>query len=137
MNDSSYDEFSYDTTTKLANNDHHSQTPTRSLWIGNLDPSLGLENLITLFSQYGPIENIRLLPERDCAFINFMQMEDAIQAKEIIMNQMNGLIGSSVVRIGFGKLDAQSPSSTMEFGNVQGPTRALCKYDHILFLEYI
>ncbi|KAI9300246.1 hypothetical protein BJ944DRAFT_253246 [Cunninghamella echinulata] len=125
LNDSSYDEFSYDTITKLANNDHHSQTPTRSLWIGNLDTSLGLENLITLFSQYGPIENIRLLPERDCAFINFMQMEDAIQAKEIIMNQMNGLIGSSVVRIGFGKLDAQSPSPTMEFGNVQGPTRAL------------
>ncbi|CAO3631121.1 unnamed protein product [Cunninghamella blakesleeana] len=122
LNDTSYDEFIYDAT-KMTND--HSQTPSRSLWIGNLDTNnIGLENLLTLFSQYGAVENVRILPERDCAFVNFVQMEDAIQAKEMIMNQMNGMIGSSTVRVGFGKLDAQSPSA-MEFGNVQGPTRAL------------
>lgn len=125
MNDINYDEFIYDTT-KMPND--YSQTPSRSLWIGNLDTNnIGLEYLLTLFSQYGAVENIRILPERDCAFVNFIQMEDAIQAKEMIMNQMNGIIGSSLVRIGFGKADAAQSPSAIEFGNVQGPTRALCK----------
>ena len=40
------------------------QTPTRSLWIGNLDSSVTSEQLIHVFAQYGAIESLRLLPEK-------------------------------------------------------------------------
>ncbi|KAH9914803.1 uncharacterized protein B0H18DRAFT_1044000 [Fomitopsis serialis] len=40
------------------------QTPTRSLWIGNLDSSATSEQLINVFAPYGAIESLRLLPEK-------------------------------------------------------------------------
>ena len=40
------------------------QTPTRSLWIGNLDSSVTSEQLIHVFAPYGEIESLRLLPEK-------------------------------------------------------------------------
>lgn len=45
------------------------QTPSRSLWIGNLDPSMTGEDLAHVFAPYGAIESFRLLPEkvRTCA----------------------------------------------------------------------
>jgi RNA recognition motif-containing protein len=102
-----------------------SQTPTRSLWIGNLDRKWTLDDLTTLFSPFGPIETIRLLSDRECAFVNYNRLEDAIKAKGTVSDQLTGYFGSSV-RIGYGKPETQS-LLTMEFGNVQGPTRALCK----------
>lgn len=47
------------------------QTPSRSLWIGNLDPSMTGEDLAHVFAPYGAIESFRLLPEkvRICCFI--------------------------------------------------------------------
>lgn len=40
------------------------QLPTRSLWIGNLDPSTTLSELQAVFAPYGPIESFRLIPEK-------------------------------------------------------------------------
>jgi protein JSN1 len=40
------------------------QTPTRSLWIGNLDGAVSSEQLIHVFAPYGAIESLRLLPEK-------------------------------------------------------------------------
>lgn len=40
------------------------QTPTRSLWIGNLDSAVSSEQLIHVFAPYGAIESLRLLPEK-------------------------------------------------------------------------
>ena len=40
------------------------QTPTRSLWIGNLDASFTSEQLIHVFAPYGAIESLRLLQEK-------------------------------------------------------------------------
>jgi protein JSN1 len=40
------------------------QTPTRSLWIGNLDSGVTSEQLIHVFAPYGAIESLRLLPEK-------------------------------------------------------------------------
>lgn len=42
------------------------QTPTRSLWIGNLDSAVTSEQLIHVFAPYGAIESLRLLPEKVC-----------------------------------------------------------------------
>lgn len=40
------------------------QVPTRSLWIGNLDVSANSEGLLKTFGSYGPIESVRMLPEK-------------------------------------------------------------------------
>ena len=40
------------------------QIPSRSLWIGNLDPSMTGEALAHVFAPYGAIESFRLLPEK-------------------------------------------------------------------------
>lgn len=47
-----------------ANNNSQIQTPTRSLWIGNLDSAVTSEQLIHVFAPYGAIESLRLLPEK-------------------------------------------------------------------------
>jgi protein JSN1 len=44
------------------------QTPTRSLWIGNLDSAVTSEQLIHVFAPYGAIESLRLLPEKVQSF---------------------------------------------------------------------
>lgn len=49
-----------------ANNNSQIQTPTRSLWIGNLDSAVTSEQLIHVFAPYGAIESLRLLPEKVC-----------------------------------------------------------------------
>lgn len=48
------------------------QTPTRSLWIGNLDSSVTSEQLIHVFAPYGAIESLRLLPEKVCSDLIFL-----------------------------------------------------------------
>jgi protein JSN1 len=40
------------------------QVPTRSLWIGNLDVDATSDTLLMVFAQYGPIESVRMLPEK-------------------------------------------------------------------------
>jgi protein JSN1 len=85
------------------------QTPTRSLWIGNLDSAVTSEQLIHVFAPYGAIESLRLLPEKECGFVNFVDQSDAIRAKDDVLNRLGGNIGmpnSQTVRIGFGKADS-------------------------------
>jgi protein JSN1 len=50
------------------------QTPTRSLWIGNLDSSVTSEQLIHVFAPYGAIESLRLLPEKVSDLILYMYL---------------------------------------------------------------
>jgi protein JSN1 len=40
------------------------QMPTRSLWIGNLDVNATSDALLQVFSPYGAIESVRMLPEK-------------------------------------------------------------------------
>ncbi|KAK7015020.1 Pumilio domain-containing protein C56F2.08c [Favolaschia claudopus] len=85
------------------------QTPTRSLWIGNLDGVVTSEQLIHVFAPYGAIESLRLLPEKECGFVNFVDQADAIRAKDDVLNRLGGNIGmpnGQTVRIGFGKADS-------------------------------
>lgn len=85
------------------------QTPSRSLWIGNLDTTVTKETLLTVFSPYGAIESLRLLPEKECGFVNFLDINDAVRAKDDVLNRLGGNIGlqnGQPVRIGFGKADS-------------------------------
>ncbi|TFK26389.1 pumilio/RRM domain-containing protein [Coprinopsis marcescibilis] len=124
---------------KSENQNNQAQTPTRSLWIGNLDSSVTSEQLIHIFAPYGAIESLRLLPEKECGFVNFVDQSDAIRAKEDVLNRLGGNIGmpnGQTVRIGFGKADSApvapakgsnaspgptSPNSASKTANIGGP----------------
>ncbi|KAG8684248.1 hypothetical protein FRC09_015511 [Ceratobasidium sp. 395] len=92
------------------------QTPSRSLWIGNLDPAMTGEDLARVFAPYGAIESFRLLPEKECGFVNFVDIADAMRAKDDVLNRLSGHIGMSnnqAVRIGFGKADSAPATPPM------------------------
>ncbi|MBW0537593.1 hypothetical protein O181_077308, partial [Austropuccinia psidii MF-1] len=88
--------------------------PSRSLWVGNLDPLTTAEELMNVFAVYGAIESLRLLPDKQCGFINFVSVHDAIHAKDDIVNRLEGQInlknGPIFVRIGFGKPESAPPT---------------------------
>lgn len=96
---------------------HEFMAPSRSLWIGNIDSSLGSDELFNIFSRFGSIESIRMLPEKECAFVNFLKLEDALSAREAMQG---GRIGNCIVRIGFGKTEAIHETQGMQ------PTKSLC-----------
>jgi protein JSN1 len=100
--------------------------PSRSLWIGNIESSLNAEDLYSIFSQFGIIESIRMLPEKECAFVNFAKTEEALLARE---RMQGGRIGNCIVRIGFGKPEsiqetpAMQPTKSLWVGNVAPSTK--------------
>ncbi|RDX48308.1 hypothetical protein OH76DRAFT_665531 [Lentinus brumalis] len=108
---------------KSENSSNQIQTPTRSLWIGNLDASFTSEQLIHVFAPYGAIESLRLLPEKECGFVNFVDQADAIRAKDDVLNRLGGDIGmpnGQTVRIGFGKADS-APVAPAKGANLNSP----------------
>ena len=55
----------------------------RSLWVGNVNPELVSErHLLQLFSRCGHVDNVRILPKRFCAFVNFEKADSAAVALE-------------------------------------------------------
>ncbi len=41
---------------------------TRALWIGSIPASTSQAQLLAIFSQYGPVESVRILTQKNCAF---------------------------------------------------------------------
>lgn len=105
------------------------QIPSRALWLGNVNPSLSVNDLLQQFSLYGHVESARILSDKECAFVNFASVESAVAAKNDLETRLGNMLGGTLVRIGFGKADvALAMALTNEAGpNAQGPTRALCK----------
>ncbi|GAA5968271.1 hypothetical protein JCM11641_003789 [Rhodosporidiobolus odoratus] len=89
------------------------QQPTRSLWVGNLDPKTSPAELQAVFAPYGAIESLRLIPEKECGFVNFVSIADAMRAKEDVLNRLGGQLTktSGLVRIGYGKAES-TPAPT-------------------------
>ncbi|CAH3139968.1 unnamed protein product [Pocillopora meandrina] len=57
--------------------------PGRSLWVGNVNPEeVSERHLVQLFSRCGRVDNVRILPKRFCAFVNYDQAESAALALE-------------------------------------------------------
>lgn len=114
--------FSSSVNQDLAYNAENS-VPSRSLWIGNIDSAQTADELNQLFYKFGTIESIRMLPEKECAFVNYLSLDDALKAREAMQGSR---IGNCIVRIGFGKTEA--------FHDAQGtnPTKSLCKKDSLI-----
>ena len=87
-----------------------STTESRSLWLGNIDPTVTEAEVRSVFELYGLVENVRLLPAKECAFVNYYEVESAINAR----NSMQGkALGNMILRIGFGKI-SDHPLHTRE-----------------------
>lgn len=57
--------------------------PLRSLWVGNINPEeVSERHLLQLFSRCGRVDNVRILPKRFCAFVNYDKAESATLALE-------------------------------------------------------
>ncbi|OZJ03491.1 hypothetical protein BZG36_04032 [Bifiguratus adelaidae] len=115
--------FSNMTTMPVAGGDNlpAPNPPSRSLWLGNIDPNLTRSHLLELFSPFGQIESLRIVPEKECAFINFKSVEEVLHARDEVLNAWGGRIGNNIVRVGFGKLEGVSGVSVTG----EQPTRAL------------
>ncbi|XP_077157522.1 tetratricopeptide repeat protein 31 isoform X2 [Paroedura picta] len=56
------------------------QAPARewfAVWVGNLTPKVTQDTLLHYFQPYGPIDSVRCLPQRFCAFVNYTHREAA------------------------------------------------------------
>jgi protein JSN1 len=98
------------------------QVPTRSLWLGNLDAAVTTQELMRVFHVYGAIESLRLLPDKECGFVNFVEKADAIRAMDDVRHRLGGRISTlgegKPVRVGYGKVD----SVPLGPGSVTSPT---------------
>ncbi|RMZ92175.1 hypothetical protein DV736_g573, partial [Chaetothyriales sp. CBS 134916] len=84
---------------------------SRSLWIGSIPNSTTMSSLDAIFSHYGAIESTRVLTHKNCGFVNFENLEDAVRAKQML-NGKEIFPGSGPVRIGFAKAPTASNSHT-------------------------
>ncbi|KAJ3100319.1 hypothetical protein HDU97_002359 [Phlyctochytrium planicorne] len=118
-------------TSSTNTNTNATMSPSRSLWIGNIDPNLSPADLLASFSPFGPIESLRILPERECAFVNYVRTEDAILARDGLQGTRIGSgagagAGAGGIRIGFGKVEAigdtQGMQPTKRIGNIPPTT---------------
>lgn len=89
---------------------------SRSLWIGSIPNSTTVSSLDAIFSIYGPIESTRVLTHKNCGFVNYHNVTNAIQAKQLL-NGKEIFPGAGPVRIGYAK--APSPTGTPGNGTVQ------------------
>ncbi|OBZ88501.1 Pumilio domain-containing protein P35G2.14 [Choanephora cucurbitarum] len=103
------------------------QTPSRALWLGNINSSVSVPDLHQIFSCYGRVESARILSDKECAFVNFETVESALAAKEDLVNRLGSKVKGSAVKVGFGKADVSvAMALSNEAGpNAQGPTRSL------------
>ena len=68
---------------RAVENNSNVDGPCRSLWVGNINPEeVSERHLMQLFSRCGRVDNVRILPKRFCAFVNYDKAESATLALE-------------------------------------------------------
>jgi RNA recognition motif-containing protein len=78
------------------------QSPSRAVYIGNVPDTATDADIIPLASTYGQLESVRVMPEKHCAFVNFMQESSATAfMAQAEANQV--FVCGQVVRVGWGK----------------------------------
>lgn len=79
---------------------------SRNVYIGNIDDSMTEEKLKHDFSEYGDIELVNALREKNCAFVNFTGIASAVRAIEGIRTKEE----YKKFRINYGKDRCGNPS---------------------------
>jgi len=55
-----------------------------ALWVGNVLPEVSEKKLIQMFSKYGSVSSVRMLPEKFCAFVNYKSKDSASKAMQYL-----------------------------------------------------
>ncbi|KAK4424996.1 Flowering time control protein FPA [Sesamum alatum] len=92
--------------------------PCKSLWVAGLSQSVSKEELEEKFARFGKIEEFRFLRDRNTAYVDYFNLEDATQA----LKSMNGKrIGGAQIRVDF--LRSQSSRREPDAKEGQFPSR--------------
>lgn len=88
--------------------------PCRNLWLGNIGSDVSEEQIRMAFSRFGQIERVKLISAKNCAFVNFVTTESAMQAKK----EMTGvMLGDKPLKINYGR----DTSLLEKYANVEPP----------------
>ncbi|KAH8959511.1 hypothetical protein BDL97_06G081200 [Sphagnum fallax] len=79
--------------------------PSRHLWVGNVSQEVSEAILKEKFSQFGEVDNVTVYSSRNYAFVNFVNQEEAVEAKNLLHGVM---LGGLAMRIEFAKGARQS-----------------------------
>lgn len=96
------------------------ENPTRALWLGNIPPSTTVSSLNVIFTNFGPIESTRVLTHKSCGFVNFENIESAMQAKAQL-NEKEIFPGAGPIRIGYAKVPSNTATPGAA-GSFQSPS---------------
>ncbi|KAI8884857.1 ARM repeat-containing protein [Backusella circina FSU 941] len=91
--------------------------PTRALWVGKIPLNTNQNTLSNIFMPFGHIESIRILNQKSCCFINYFNVQDAINAKKTL--EKNEFIkGAGIVPIDFAKVPQIQTSVKPEYQTI-------------------
>jgi len=85
------------------NQDDISSQPSRSLWLATVPQGVSQQHLESIFGQYGAIESSRVLSHKNCGFVNFITIEDAVAARAALGGR-ELFPGTGPIKIGFAKV---------------------------------
>ncbi|XP_030470325.1 flowering time control protein FPA [Syzygium oleosum] len=72
--------------------------PCKQLWVGGVNPAVSKEELEEEFLKFGKVDDFKLFRDRNTALLEYVRVEDAIQA----MRNMNGKqLGGDQIRVDF------------------------------------
>ena len=97
-----YPNYPNPSTTTTTTEDISSQ-PSRALWLATVPQGVTQQHLETIFSQYGAIESSRVLTHKNCGFVNFHTIEDAVAARAALAGR-ELFPGTGGIKIGFAKV---------------------------------
>jgi len=58
----------------LQRNQYEEMAPSRNIFIGSIDVTTSEDELRNFFIQFGPIERVKILPHKQCAFILYTHL---------------------------------------------------------------
>ena len=60
-----------------------SEPKCTALWVGNVDPQKVTDKQMSnLFAKCGKVASVRILPHKYCAFVNYVEQNNAMKAKQ-------------------------------------------------------
>lgn len=78
------------------------EQPSRSVWLGNIHPDTSEPEIRQEFSGFGMIESVKILPHKNCAFVNFLDLNDAINAHA---HTFGKILRGNELKAGWGKVE--------------------------------
>jgi RNA recognition motif-containing protein len=92
----------------------------RTVYVGNLPADAAVDELLSQV-RFGPIESVKILPEKNCAFISFLDPNTAAAFhSDALMRKVS--LHSQELKVGWGKPSAV-PASVLMAVQQQGATR--------------